>query len=132
AVPEPGLALFKAARLLGEAGAPAAPSPVVVGALAAAPALGHRPQQRRDRRHPRPAPDEDQVVFALAEREHAERPADLEAVTDRERGVEEMREQAVRVYLDHELELAALPARRVRPPERSGGGVAPHRALHAL
>ena len=94
---------------------------VVVGGLAGDAALGHGPQQRQDGRHPGAAADEDQVgVVALAQGEHPVRAAEAEPVPHLQRGVEEVGEQSVRVDLDHELELAAVPGRGIGHGERAG------------
>ena len=93
---------------------------VVVGRLPVDAALGHRPQQRQDRRHPGPAADEDQVLARVVpEGEHPERAGHPEPVADRDIGVQEPGEQPVGVDLDDELQ-QPVPRRGVGHGERPG------------
>ena len=74
-----------------------------------------------DRRHPGPAADEDHVgVASVAQREDTERADHVEPVADGQLGVQEVRELAVRVAPDDELELPALLAGHVGHRERPG------------
>jgi hypothetical protein len=113
--------LREGVELLLEAQVLLRPGAVVVRRLARAVLLGERPQHREDRRHPGAAPDEDDVrVAAVAQREDTERSHQVELVTDRDLGVQEMGELPVGVAPDHELELATLLARGVGHREGAG------------
>jgi hypothetical protein len=93
--------------------------------------LGHGAEQGQDRGHPRSAAHEDQVRFGFAQGEHAERAAQLQAVAHVQLLVEELREQPVRVHLDHEFE-QPVSARCVGHRERADLVGAWHGEVHVL